>query len=150
MIEGCNAEMRSHAQSPLGTWHIGMQSVDHFPIIYEDISCMLPCLRFQTCVGSRSTQSWVPPLCFCFCCRCYCHLSLLYPCLLMFMRLYLWAILVKSSVACGVYWFWTATLGWNDTFLPNQLESSIIIWVNFKALIKQVSPHKTSSQIAKI
>jgi hypothetical protein len=62
MIEGCNAEMRSHAQSPLGTWHIGMQSVDHFPIIYEDILCMLPCLRFQTCVGSRSTQSWVPPL----------------------------------------------------------------------------------------
>jgi hypothetical protein len=98
MIEGCNAEMRSHAQSPLGTWHIGMQSVDHFPIIYEDILCMLPCLRFQTCVGSRSTQSWVPPLCFCFCCRCYCHLSLLYPCLLMFMRLYLRAILVKSSV----------------------------------------------------
>uniref|UniRef100_A0A6M2EBG5 Uncharacterized protein n=1 Tax=Populus davidiana TaxID=266767 RepID=A0A6M2EBG5_9ROSI len=40
-----------------------MQNVDHFPIIYEDILlCMLPCLRFQTCDGSRSPHSWVPPL----------------------------------------------------------------------------------------
>jgi len=65
MIEGCNAGMRSHAQSPLGTWHIGMQNVDHFPIstrTYSYVSCMLPCLRFPTCVGSRSTQSCVPPL----------------------------------------------------------------------------------------
>jgi len=148
-------QRRDEKPCPIPSWNVAHRNAKCRPLsdIYEDI---LLCIMYAS-LSSISNLRWFSfhtilrsSTCFCFCCRCYCHLSLLYPCLLMFMRLYLWAILVKSSVACGVYWFWTATLGWNDTFLPNQLESSIIIWVNFKALIKQVSPHKTSSQIAKI
>lgn len=118
---------------PIPSWNVAHRNAkcrslsDHIrghTLVYASLSSVsnLRWFSFPTFLGSST--------CFCFCCRCYCHLSLLYPCLFMFMRLSLWAILVKSSVACGVYWFWTAIpfwpLNWNRPSSPViMLEPSI-------------------------
>jgi hypothetical protein len=94
-------QRRDEKPCPIPSWNVAHRNAkcrslsDHIrghTLMYASLSSIsnLRWFSFHTILGSST--------CFCFCCRCYCHLSLLYPCLLMFMRLYLRAILVKSSV----------------------------------------------------